>query len=504
VPSSSPAPSAGPRDDSPTPFVEGFTTRCAEVSHEVNVDVCPGTSADADPSLGYGTAGIGLFFLELAESPLSILGGDERASALALAEGAGRWLMSAASGLGLDPSTEGDGSASAEASALQESGLLRGMAGVGYFLLRLADASPEGETFLAGALRAGDLVRDRIEPLADDPSAGRIPDAVIGDSYRTGLFEGNAGVAYFLTALYAAQGRRCDAEGAAALLTWLADVSIAPSSQGRAWRPLVEDQADAAGGGGDPFNDNAPRTGFFEGAAGIAWAFEQAAYALDPALFEGLPAGSSPDVASSCAPLHPLFQESADQALDWLLDAELAHSYAGLTWWPRAADPWSPLPAADDPLGKGDILPCRSGRIRSFDVAPGLAEGVAGIGFLLREFGLRNCDACRAEAGNHAFRWLYYQGTDVCGLSSAASEDDDADVAWPPTLTCSIEPCPSPLEPPVMDHARGYAGLLGALAADRAWDQGRDAGHTTYPLGLRPIESVVVDVQECGETDVLP
>ncbi len=423
--------------------------------------VCAEGTERARPGLRYGVAGIGAMFLDLYEHPF--FSPDEQAVFLEYAAGAGDWLLGHASDTDhgpcwLDPaSAEGDPGECATS-------LSRGLAGVGWFLLRLSRDVQEGETYLGGAVAAADTLQSFMVP-AGDGAAYVLPGDREGGAL-TGFYEGNAGVAYFLMALYQETGRSAYGSLARSVLEWLqSDEVFVPALDGATWLAGLD------------LPHLGPYTGWELGAAGIGWTFLQAARVFGP----------NPGTLESS------YLEVAMRAATWLTHPEIAHYYQGLVWWPERDQPWSdtPLPPAPrldtlDTTWAPAVRPWWEGASsRGYLAYTGLLRGGVGIGWFLLNLadaleGVHevSCEqALFAEAASQALRWLYYRGM--------PSGDRDT-WTWPTSFyqTVTARNYPGPATP---GFELGVSGALSFLGAGVVPPE--SAGLVApAPLGFPPLE----------------
>jgi hypothetical protein len=425
------------------------------------------------PATGYqrGVAGIGMFFLELygtyhdADVTFPDPGDPAQEDYLRAAEGAAQWLRARARTTGADDAfwaeiDAGDGSSPDD--EVFYTGLDRGAAGIGYFLLRLSEVSADGPAYLELARQAGNWLEDRL--IVSGTGEAYVPVSGSSTSSITGFYSGNAGVAYYFMALNEALGPESGqpfADDARAILAWLGDPSVLVRDAqlgGVTW--LTSDLPLGA----DP---TATFTDVADGNAGIGWTFVQASRALSPT-----------------------YRTLGEQAATWLSSPEVAHFYLGLAFWPAVIESWtdSPRPPSyglQDGLelwsGQDGALWTASSAPRFVTYYPGMLRGGAGIGWFLKDLRAEPGD-CYDQLAGQAFSWLYYK---------ARSSELGADLSWAwPVSIVHLVTAQEYSGPISVGYEPGIAGIVDFLAWDRSSREAVIDEPRHSILGFRPLAAV--------------
>lgn len=365
---------------------------CALSGHAGPVRTCDAGLDAPAAGLFSGVAGIGDFYLSLyeqqsvwSESSFASYADESACRWLQTAVATGEWLMahecqSQGIATGAWPATGTDC-----ASGLLSTGLADGSAGIGYYLLRLHLQTGRTD-FLNAAIRASTFLHGLLVSYPDENEAGllSVPIAAGESNTLTGLYDGNAGVSYFLLALSGvlqdrgltgqAEATLTDARG---ILQWLKDDEVRQSSLG-GYNWL----ADAEGVSLTP-GQRSVATGLEDGAAGVGWAFLQASRA-----------GESDAL------------DSAQGAGRWLSHALIAHYYQGRVWWPDLIEPWTE-PSLEDGSASAGSTAVTGQRYRYMT---GLRRGIAGVAWFLLELAQEEDLQCSATLSDQAAHWLYLRG----------------------------------------------------------------------------------------------
>jgi len=421
---------------------------------------CSDSMARTFVGLEYGVSGIGLFFLELYDQLYFSTSPDELRDHLQYAVGAGDWLLAQAA---LEPGGAHwpDSVATISESTASElapyetspayTSLARGTAGVGFFLLRLSLLPGDGDRFLEGARAAGDWLIS-MESAAGGEGSPWVPVSAGGSKVAYGLLDGNAGVAYFLLALYEQTGDLCYAQAAQRILTGLEGLAREEETiAGLSWPAAGDEASDEA--------SNESYTNLREGAAGIGWVFLQAARTLDPDVLSGAVEISSSALSGQFDVLDSAYLSLAESAADWLASAHIGHFYEGSVWWPELLASWSEYaPWSNQVWPEDESL---TTGMRTFTHYPGITRGTAGIGWFMEALGQHSEDGCYAEVGDQGARWLYYYGK--------TASTGQIDWVWPRWIVRTLTLAEGGVAPGA-DHYLGNAGVIGYLAHNRMLD----------------------------------
>ncbi len=415
--------------------------------------------------LEFGVAGIGDVFLDLSEEPLFTP--EEQERYLAFAIGAGDWLLSRAVETDFGscwPEMASDDGAEAAC----YTSLARGIAGVGWFLVRLSHRVPDGTPYLNGALAAAGTLEALMVPAGDSIyDSAYLPLSDRDPMPYTGFYQGNAGIAYFLMTLYQETGRALHATLARSILAWLQGGDV-----------MVEELDGLAWVAAPTLLGLGPYTGWDMGVAGTGWTFLQAARVFG---------GGEDD-------LEQTYLETANRAATWLSHPEIAHYYQGLVWWPERDRPWVETPVPPSPALKvfdttwaPAVQPWwLEASPRAYLYYTGLLRGGAGIGWFLLELsdtlsGLDGWTCYRdlhGEVASQAVRWLYYKGEPSTG--------DGMTWSWYASIVRTTGTLEYPGEV-VPGYEFGVAGALSFLGAGAASETGADSASLSSPLGFRPL-----------------
>jgi hypothetical protein len=338
-----------------------------------------------------------------------------------------------------------------------------GNAGIGAFLFGLATYADArvaaGETSLAGrgelyrstASAAADFIVGQLQAGSCDTTCSY---AFLNGQATTGLYHGNAGLAWYLLKTGLETGLTTYRDPAEAILTWLKqDFNRKAVDEGVAWRGTPRST-------GASSSDDTLLTDLENGTAGIAWVYLQASLVLDAQKDSSKTQAAGGIDAVSIK--NDAWFEEARAAAQWLQGGETAHLFGGAVWWPAEVTPWGV--SQYEANWCTDALEVSTDDFRSALVYyPGFMRGGAGIGRFFNVMAGSSLQRnCYRELADQATRWLYYRG-------------ENRSWRWPSRVLRFLNTDECSLEPINLETALGYgygsAGIIAALAEDRFGDE---------------------------------